>query len=153
MDRSHNSGHCVVSTVWSQPAFQRRTFPIFGGNFIASRRPTISTLRSKTTRIVCAFRVCIDRLWLISVDDEHARALEEQWIDSMDSVGNAPLVQTSAQSMILRGIVMGFFFPILPLFFLRDAKPAAFWNDGSEVQPTENVIFPYVAAPFNDRSG
>ena len=47
--------------------------------------------------------------------------------------------------MILRGIVMGFFFPILPLFFLRDAKPAAFWDDGSEVQPTENVIFPYVA--------
>ncbi|KAN0074663.1 DUF2407 C-terminal domain containing protein [Tylopilus felleus] len=74
--------------------------------------------------------------------DEHARALEEQWIDSMDSVGNTPLVQTSAQSMILRGIVMGFFFPILPLFFLRDAKPAAFWDDGSEVQPTENVIFP-----------
>ncbi|KAF8549221.1 hypothetical protein OG21DRAFT_1500545 [Imleria badia] len=74
--------------------------------------------------------------------DEHARALEEQWIDSMDSVGNAPLVQTSAQSMILRGIVMGFFFPILPLFFLRDAKPAAFWDDGNEVQPTENVIFP-----------
>jgi len=74
--------------------------------------------------------------------DEHARALEEQWIDSMDSVGNAPLVQTSAQSMILRGIVMGFFFPILPLFFLRDAKPAAFWGDGSEVQATENVIFP-----------
>ncbi|KAG8214392.1 hypothetical protein J3R82DRAFT_9385 [Butyriboletus roseoflavus] len=74
--------------------------------------------------------------------DEHARALEEQWIDSIDSVGNAPLVQTSAQSMILRGIVMGFFFPILPLFFLRDAKPAAFWNDGSDVQPAENVIFP-----------
>lgn len=66
----------------------------------------------------------------------------------MDSVGNTPLVQTSAQSMILRGIVMGFFFPILPLFFLRDAKPAAFWDDGSEVQPTENVIFPYVAYPF-----
>ncbi|KAG9315991.1 hypothetical protein JVU11DRAFT_3649 [Chiua virens] len=75
-------------------------------------------------------------------DDEHARALEEQWIDSMDSVGNAPLVQTSAQSMFLRGIVLGFFFPILPLLFLRDAKPAAFWDDGDEVQPTENVIFP-----------
>jgi len=74
--------------------------------------------------------------------DEHAQALEEQWIDSIDSVGNAPLVQTSAQSMILRGIVIGFFFPILPLFFLRDVKPAAFWDDGNEVQPTENVIFP-----------
>ncbi|KAF8443166.1 DUF2407 C-terminal domain-containing protein [Boletus edulis BED1] len=74
--------------------------------------------------------------------DEHARALEEQWIDSMDTVSNAPLVQTSVQSMLLRGIVMGFFFPILPFFFLRDAKPAAFWDDGNEVQPTENVILP-----------
>ena len=90
---------------------------------------------------------CLGVIWTeLVVDDEHAHALEEQWIDSMDSVGNAPLVQTSAQSMILRGIVMGFFFPILPLFFLRDAKPAAFWDNGSEVQPTENVIFPYVAA-------
>ena len=60
----------------------------------------------------------------------------------MDSVGNAPLVQTSAQSMILQGIVMGFFLPILPSFFLRDARPAAFWVDGSEVQPTENAISP-----------
>lgn len=71
----------------------------------------------------------------------------------MDSVGNAPLVQTSAQSMILRGIVIGFFFPILPLFFLRDAKPAAFWDDGSEVLPTENVIFPYVATRSSGCSG
>ncbi|KAF9240263.1 hypothetical protein BU15DRAFT_87731 [Melanogaster broomeanus] len=73
--------------------------------------------------------------------DEHARALEEQWIDSMDSVGSAPLIQASAQSMIVRGIVMGFFFPIIPIFFLRDTHPAAFWGDGSQVQATESVIF------------
>ncbi|KAF9222984.1 hypothetical protein BS17DRAFT_707650 [Gyrodon lividus] len=73
--------------------------------------------------------------------DEHARALEEQWIDSMDSVGNAPLVQSSSQSMIVQGIVIGFFFPIIPFFFLRDPKPAAFWEDGNQVQATESVIF------------
>ncbi|KIJ64588.1 hypothetical protein HYDPIDRAFT_111955 [Hydnomerulius pinastri MD-312] len=73
--------------------------------------------------------------------DEHARALEEQWIDSMDSVGSAPLVQSSSQTMIVRGIVIGFFFPIIPFFFLRDTKPAAFWEDGSQVQATESVIF------------
>ncbi|KAH7885475.1 DUF2407 ubiquitin-like domain-containing protein [Phlebopus sp. FC_14] len=73
--------------------------------------------------------------------DEHARALEEQWIDSIDSVGSAPLVQSSSQTMIIRGIVLGFFFPILPFFFLRDTKPAAFWEDGSQVEATESVIF------------
>ncbi|KAF6760177.1 hypothetical protein DFP72DRAFT_883444 [Ephemerocybe angulata] len=45
--------------------------------------------------------------------DEHARALEEQWIDSIDNVGSASLSQ----------------------------KPAVFWDDGTEVEPVPNVIF------------
>lgn len=65
--------------------------------------------------------------------DEHARALEEQWIDSFDG-GNAPLSQSSsgASSTILHGIVLGFFFPIIPFFFFRLSKPAVFWDDGTE---------------------
>ncbi|KAH7915447.1 DUF2407 C-terminal domain-containing protein [Hygrophoropsis aurantiaca] len=75
--------------------------------------------------------------------DEHARALEEQWIDSMDNAGTASMSQTSSsQPMILRGIVIGFFFPIIPFFFLRESKPAIFWDDGSEHETFESVIFP-----------
>ncbi|KAH7924545.1 hypothetical protein BV22DRAFT_1112770 [Leucogyrophana mollusca] len=75
--------------------------------------------------------------------DEHARALEEQWIDSMDTSGTASMSQaSSSQSMILRGIVIGFFFPIIPFFFLRESKPAIFWEDGSEHEASESVIFP-----------
>ncbi|KAG6330552.1 hypothetical protein ID866_8535 [Astraeus odoratus] len=73
--------------------------------------------------------------------DEHARALEEQWIDSLDSAGNAPVVQSSSQMMVVRGIVIGFFFPIIPFFFLRDSKPAAFWDDDTQVDASESVIF------------
>ena len=43
--------------------------------------------------------------------------------------------------MVVRGIVLGFFFPIIPFFFLRDAKPAAFWDDGTQVDAIESVIF------------
>ncbi|KAI6044920.1 DUF2407 C-terminal domain-containing protein [Pisolithus marmoratus] len=73
--------------------------------------------------------------------DEHARALEEQWIDSLDNAGNAQLVQSSSQMMVIRGVVLGFFFPIIPFFFLRASKPAAFWDDGTQVEATESVIF------------
>ncbi|EGN93980.1 hypothetical protein SERLA73DRAFT_189126 [Serpula lacrymans var. lacrymans S7.3] len=75
--------------------------------------------------------------------DEHARALEEQWIDSMDNAGTASLSDSSSsQSLILKGIILGFFFPIIPFFFLRDEpKPAVFWEDGSEQDATESVVF------------
>ncbi|KAG1723036.1 DUF2407 C-terminal domain-containing protein [Suillus paluster] len=72
--------------------------------------------------------------------DEHARALEEQWIDSMDSVNTAALSSASSQSLILRGIVIGFFFPIIPFFFLRETKAAVFWDEG-EHESGESVIF------------
>ncbi|KAH6914253.1 DUF2407 C-terminal domain-containing protein [Coprinopsis sp. MPI-PUGE-AT-0042] len=74
--------------------------------------------------------------------DEHARALEEQWIDSMDS-GSATISQAanSSNASILQGILLGFFFPLIPFFFMRSKHPAAFWEDGSEAEPIPNVIF------------
>ncbi|KAL9932921.1 hypothetical protein V8E36_008176 [Tilletia maclaganii] len=55
-------------------------------------------------------------------EEEHARALEEQWIDSMGeglegdaNRGNSGLLQARFE-----GLFVGFFFPFLPLFFWRD---------------------------------
>lgn len=79
-----------------------------------------------------------------SADDEHARALEEEWIDSLDSAGTASLSQSSSANnpTFLQGILLGFFFPLLPFFFFRDTHPpAVFWEDGSSNEPTGNVIF------------
>ncbi|KAF8813740.1 hypothetical protein BYT27DRAFT_7157544 [Phlegmacium glaucopus] len=75
--------------------------------------------------------------------DEHARVLEEQWIDSIDNAGSASLSQTAASSSasVLQGVIVGFFFPFLPFFFMRNRKPAAFWEDGNEQESTSNVIF------------
>jgi hypothetical protein len=76
------------------------------------------------------------------LDDEHARALEEQWIDSLDNAGTASLSQTSpSNSSVLQGIVLGFFFPILPIFFMRKPKLAVFWDDGSAYESPSTVIF------------
>jgi len=74
--------------------------------------------------------------------DEHARALEEQWIDSLDNASTASLSQSSPHSSpILQGIVLGFFFPLLPFFFMRETKPAAFWENGTEHELTGSVVF------------
>jgi len=75
--------------------------------------------------------------------DEHARALEEQWIDSLDNASTASLSQSSSStnSSILQGIVLGFFFPLLPFFFIREPKPAAFWENGTEHELTGSVVF------------
>lgn len=74
--------------------------------------------------------------------DEHFRMLEEQWIDSMDGAGSAVLSQSSStSSAVLQGTMVGFFFPILPFFFMKSSAPAVFWEDGSESDPTSNVVF------------
>ncbi|KDR75269.1 hypothetical protein GALMADRAFT_249265 [Galerina marginata CBS 339.88] len=73
--------------------------------------------------------------------EEHARALEEQWIDSIDNAGTATLSQTdSSSSSVIQGVLVGFFFPFMPIFFMRSQKPAVFWNDDSEQEPVSNVI-------------
>ncbi|KAJ7502878.1 DUF2407 ubiquitin-like domain-containing protein [Mycena galericulata] len=76
--------------------------------------------------------------------DEHARALEEEWIDSLDSAGTASLSQSSSANnpAFLQGLLLGFFFPLLPFFFFRESHPPpVFWEDGSSYEPTGNVIF------------
>jgi hypothetical protein len=69
--------------------------------------------------------------------------LEEQWIDSLDNAGSASLSQSAASSSasVLQGVIVGFFFPFLPFFFMGNRKPAAFWEDGHEEEPISNVIF------------
>lgn len=74
------------------------------------------------------------------IDDEHARVLEEQWMDGSASTGPSGPGNTS----VLQGILVGFFFPFLPFFFWWSEKPPVFWEDGSEQEPTSNVIISYV---------
>ncbi|KAJ6593602.1 DUF2407 ubiquitin-like domain-containing protein [Mycena capillaripes] len=75
--------------------------------------------------------------------DEHARSLEEEWIDSLDSAGSASLSQTSSNNpAFLQGVLLGFFFPVLPFFFFRNNHPPpVFWEVGNSYEPTGNVIF------------
>ncbi|KAH8091017.1 DUF2407 ubiquitin-like domain-containing protein [Cristinia sonorae] len=75
--------------------------------------------------------------------DEHARMLEEQWIDSMDSAGSASLSQStsSTSSTLLTGVLTGFFFPLYTLFFFHSTKPAVFWDDGTEHDVVGTIVF------------
>ncbi|KAF9644071.1 hypothetical protein BDM02DRAFT_3103492 [Thelephora ganbajun] len=76
--------------------------------------------------------------------EEHARALEEQWIDSLDNAATASLSQVasgSSTSTLLQGIITGVFFGLLPFFFFREPKPPVFWEDGSEFEVYGSVVF------------
>ncbi|EJF63268.1 hypothetical protein DICSQDRAFT_55569 [Dichomitus squalens LYAD-421 SS1] len=73
--------------------------------------------------------------------DEHARVLEEQWIDSLDGPNSDLSNSQTAVSSLHNGILFGFFFPLLPLFFFRGHKPAVFWDDGSEHDVMEEPLF------------
>jgi len=53
-------------------------------------------------------------------DDEHARALEDQWMEGLVNQNEA--AETSPAGVyttLLQGVCVGFFVPILPLFFFR----------------------------------
>ncbi|KAI0754789.1 DUF2407 ubiquitin-like domain-containing protein [Daedaleopsis nitida] len=74
--------------------------------------------------------------------DEHARVLEEQWIDSLDGGSSASLANAQpAVSSLHNGIVLGFFFPLMPFFFFRASKPAVFWDDGSSYDSMAPAVF------------
>jgi hypothetical protein len=84
------------------------------------------------------------------VDEEHARALEEQWIDGLGSGGGAGGGSAESDSRaraVLNGIIIGFFFPLLPFFFLRAPKPAAFWESGHALETPESTVFSYAHPP------
>ncbi|OSC97483.1 hypothetical protein PYCCODRAFT_1398693 [Trametes coccinea BRFM310] len=72
--------------------------------------------------------------------EEHARTLEDQWIDSLDGGGAAAQSQTAVTSLH-NGIVLGFFFPLIPFFFFRNNKPAVFWEDDTEHVVTDPPVF------------
>jgi hypothetical protein len=77
---------------------------------------------------------------------EHARALEDQWIESLDpnnplSAGSMGDSSQDTSSGFTNGILVGFFFPILPFFFVSKVHTAVFWEDGTEHDVGKSVVF------------
>ncbi|KAJ3999344.1 DUF2407 ubiquitin-like domain-containing protein [Lentinula boryana] len=74
--------------------------------------------------------------------DEHARALEEQWIDNLDNNDVSLSNSSNSNSPAMLGVIVGFFFPFIPAF-INGNKPAQpiFWEDGTEQRPMESMIF------------
>jgi len=78
--------------------------------------------------------------------EEHTRNLEEQWIDAIDNMGAAALTRSSVthSSTILQGLLLGFFFPIIPFFLFREPYAPVFWEDGRQTERLPSVAFGYV---------
>ncbi|WRT67947.1 uncharacterized protein IL334_004921 [Kwoniella shivajii] len=71
------------------------------------------------------------------VNDEHARALEEQWIEGDMTAETASTTSEGMYTSILHGLLTGFLFPILPWFFFREPPLPNFFD--SEYQAIEFV--------------
>ncbi|KAG9019272.1 hypothetical protein FRB90_004541 [Tulasnella sp. 427] len=78
--------------------------------------------------------------------DEHARALEEQWIDSLDGAGGTVDGSLDGSpdglyTTLLQGVATGFFFSLLPFYFFRSRRrPAAFFSDAYEQLPPQGSV-------------
>lgn len=53
-------------------------------------------------------------------EEDMAYTMEEQWIDNM---GQHPLEQEAWWAHIVGGLLLGFLFPLMPLFFMYEPKP------------------------------
>lgn len=128
--------------------------PTFVGRSTASRLRTIWTWNHwKTTKTVSrpVFFGELGSYFLI--DDEHARELEERWIDSLDGGASAASRSSPVPTTILQGILVGFFFPLLPFFFFREPRAAVFWENGRPHDNASSVIFSRVFLLFFHRFG
>lgn len=50
-------------------------------------------------------------------------------------------VSSSSDATLLQGLLLGFFFPLIPLFFMRESRPAVFWEDGSAQDRPSSAVF------------
>ncbi|EJD50502.1 hypothetical protein AURDEDRAFT_150207 [Auricularia subglabra TFB-10046 SS5] len=75
--------------------------------------------------------------------EDQARTLEERWIDTLDNGGDMSTAGSSSSvgATVVQGLLVGFFFPLLPFFFMREARPPAFWSDGRGTPRMGSVVF------------
>ena len=62
----------------------------------------------------------------------------------MDQGHDTSLSLADTSMTLLQGMIAGFFFPLLPFFFIRDSYPAVFWENGNSPERTSSVVFSYV---------
>ncbi|WVQ96524.1 hypothetical protein IAU59_003629 [Kwoniella sp. CBS 9459] len=73
-----------------------------------------------------------DHMDLGDINDEHARALEEQWIEGDMTADTATTQTEGLYTSILYGLLTGFLFPLIPWFFFREAPLPNFFDSDAE---------------------
>ncbi|WVR06491.1 hypothetical protein IAU60_003522 [Kwoniella sp. DSM 27419] len=71
------------------------------------------------------------------INDEHARALEEQWIEGDMTAETATTTSEGLYTSILHGLLTGFMFPLIPWFFLRELPLPNFFDAEAEAARVE----------------
>lgn len=70
-------------------------------------------------------------------EEDMAYTMEEQWIDNM---GQHPLERESWWAHIVGGLLLGFMFPLMPLFFMYEPKPLV-WSRQLQLQRRQAAAF------------
>ncbi|BEI89271.1 uncharacterized protein CcaverHIS019_0206330 [Cutaneotrichosporon cavernicola] len=68
----------------------------------------------------------------VGVNDEHARALEEQWIEGDLTPETATTSSEGMYTAILHGLLAGFLYPLTPWFFFREEPLPNFFDAEAE---------------------
>ncbi|WVO24957.1 uncharacterized protein IAS62_006339 [Cryptococcus decagattii] len=68
------------------------------------------------------------------LNDEHARALEEQWIEGDLTADTATTSAEGVYMSILHGLLVGFLFPLMGWFFIRELPLPNFFDAEAEAQ-------------------
>lgn len=71
-----------------------------------------------------------------SSSDEHTRALEEQWIEGDLTQETATVTEEGEFTSALRGILVGFFYPIFPFLWYRELPHPNWWEPLEPERPT-----------------
>ncbi|ORX37232.1 hypothetical protein BD324DRAFT_650838 [Kockovaella imperatae] len=73
------------------------------------------------------------------VNDEHARALEEQWIEGDLTAETATTTSEGMYTSILHGLLTGFLFPLIPWFFFRELPLPNFFDADAEARGEDDT--------------
>ncbi|WVQ85033.1 hypothetical protein IAT38_007197 [Cryptococcus sp. DSM 104549] len=68
------------------------------------------------------------------INDEHARALEEQWIEGDLTADTATTSTEGLYTSILQGLLTGFLFPLMAWFFFRELPLPNFFDADAEAE-------------------
>ncbi|RXK40023.1 hypothetical protein M231_02663 [Tremella mesenterica] len=83
-------------------------------------------------------------------NDEHARALEEQWIEGDLTAETALTTTEGTFTSTFNGLIIGFLLPLFVIFFFQEPPLPNFFDAEAEMSTLTNSLFPLTENPSSN---